>query len=1485
MNDKKFTIALEKQLELFRTATEWSDLVAYLTGLESILKIYKFSQIPRPALFYRRLNQCLNPSLPAGVHTKTLEVYKIVLSRMDRNILSQEIDKLCLGLFSFYSHAGLSTIPNYMEVIQQIIGILKKDVKRIARHIVVSLVIFLEEENGEQYSMALDTLCSLEKEIGKDYLIRCVWEIMGEGTELVPGCVAYLFRMKTSTWEGSNKNILMSKGFSLGLQSKEIVTLRKIFDILIAYKEEDLIVEEPKMTVTLSVLNLLLLKEISLWKRVQQWMEKILQEENGCTDLFEALCTLYQTKPEMYFKILIGLHQSIEGTESLLVLCIKWILSQETIPAEEIHQAFFKIINRRIVWGALSSEGIEASVIERAIQYGLLDTYAALNELPSMLPKYISDGSAKSSWFSLVTPNAQAYTEICNALIDRVSLCDTEEGLKLSNLFVHLLPEESSEVFYQYREAVICIITQVFSLFWKAQKENILENNGLPEYGYFGNSPYIVDTRSHSTRIFSTRTPPEKFHYAHDLIISSLDKISQRIDLFTIPGIDNHLESLFEYSCYLPHLFWDYDRPLNGWLQEKLISKILYQNNSLRHRLEESKELMVAFYLLENNQHKNTHIHNILFLINFCCSSDYTVSERAKLFIGRITCFKELIKEMFQRLNNPLERIAKEGSIKIVDCNYNRILSGLRLLLYLCKYSNSFLKYLRTEEEAIFLSSISNVSVISEYMFTEKTTTLASSLLSLLLIYATSEYTSSKTVTLRTQDILRNISQLEIKQSIQNKVVQETKSERETTTVESSIKVQLEQRNIIDNTSSRYISEIEDTVFKITDILLCKEIITLPISLKSTIISAMFSTGIGSKSIFGRLNIAYAFNISLFHMNILQCYKNNPEIREEIVQFSLEKNILPLILDLFNITCLLVSDGYLSDFRIIEHILYHCISPRDSKQRKEKEEDILCSCSLSVRPIQEEQDIQSIISSLFRLALKVSQIPLSPSERVKNDTKNDSEKETTLERAKDKVPLLKEVEKTKRQEILKTLQRYTTRMYHQNTQVFSGSIVQVYSEEQDITFIKSISQSIAGEVFVSVLRLTSVPSICKYALLKDWILFGMDISLFETDKTFNTLRMIISQTRTKIEDFSLLYFLQEFFRVSTTHKGVEIGTKIIEVVTGWATKIGIKKGIDLEENTEKKESILQLIRITRTVLEVFIRKNASIDILPIWNVLVLSCYKQPSASVFYKESLELTILISRVPENNKCWKKDFYDLILSERFFKDSKENIEKKLAIGSAMVEPEKIVDLISKASSSGFFIRESDIIGRAAIIKRLRFMILCAPFGTYTQEMSGILGLLSDIFTNSLGVKALVTEAYSLCRALCIKLPVVSLINLWPLAISEAITAITPGHKISPAIVFGALRFLDLVSTLNYPDTLEFRWLVENLSNPSKDSPQSTIQLSNALRVPCIDNVSSWAHETIPAVLSKVSAHHRSQRYASQPDWTSMLHSLTDDLSEENK
>ena len=73
--DKKIT---KKILPRFDSAKDWSDLMTIMKNFKENLKKYSncnMSKITDKLLLGKRLAQCLNPSLPHGLHEITLEIY------------------------------------------------------------------------------------------------------------------------------------------------------------------------------------------------------------------------------------------------------------------------------------------------------------------------------------------------------------------------------------------------------------------------------------------------------------------------------------------------------------------------------------------------------------------------------------------------------------------------------------------------------------------------------------------------------------------------------------------------------------------------------------------------------------------------------------------------------------------------------------------------------------------------------------------------------------------------------------------------------------------------------------------------------------------------------------------------------------------------------------------------------------------------------------------------------------------------------------------------------------------------------------------------------------------------------------------------------------------------------------------------------------------------------------------------------------------
>ena len=79
---KKHINTLLKEFEKNR---EWADIGNWLYRLQQTLADKKFKELPHQVNLAKRLAQCLNISLPAGVHSTTLNVYNTILKNYSEN--------------------------------------------------------------------------------------------------------------------------------------------------------------------------------------------------------------------------------------------------------------------------------------------------------------------------------------------------------------------------------------------------------------------------------------------------------------------------------------------------------------------------------------------------------------------------------------------------------------------------------------------------------------------------------------------------------------------------------------------------------------------------------------------------------------------------------------------------------------------------------------------------------------------------------------------------------------------------------------------------------------------------------------------------------------------------------------------------------------------------------------------------------------------------------------------------------------------------------------------------------------------------------------------------------------------------------------------------------------------------------------------------------------------------------------------------------
>ena len=103
---EQFSRNVANLLRDFEKNREWADIGNWLSRLQPILNTKKFANLPHKIQLAKRLAQCLNPNLPAGIHSNTLSVYNTIFSNFDCK--SQLLPQFSIGLFPFFEYSSSS---------------------------------------------------------------------------------------------------------------------------------------------------------------------------------------------------------------------------------------------------------------------------------------------------------------------------------------------------------------------------------------------------------------------------------------------------------------------------------------------------------------------------------------------------------------------------------------------------------------------------------------------------------------------------------------------------------------------------------------------------------------------------------------------------------------------------------------------------------------------------------------------------------------------------------------------------------------------------------------------------------------------------------------------------------------------------------------------------------------------------------------------------------------------------------------------------------------------------------------------------------------------------------------------------------------------------------------------------------------------------------------------------------------------------------
>lgn len=310
---RKYENEIYSILQSFEKAQEWADLSNCLQRLNRCIskEFCDTPGVPLKETVSKRLAQCLNPSLPSGVHIKALETYGGIFEKIGRLELSFDLALYGSGLFPFFVHSSTQVKPIFLDLIDQYFLPLGPGLLPCLSGLLVGLLPGLEDSKSECYERIMRTFQSISSRncVGEKNFMCTLWLVILRTSHVrYPALEVVMTRFSTiaiSTQVVSHQriqnlipcNILFLKALESCVDDDNILVKRYLLDFLISHvplcqercnTEESYIDKilpyRSKINLLRKALRLFLLKEWPLTRRLLQWImndKYICSEDKG----------------------------------------------------------------------------------------------------------------------------------------------------------------------------------------------------------------------------------------------------------------------------------------------------------------------------------------------------------------------------------------------------------------------------------------------------------------------------------------------------------------------------------------------------------------------------------------------------------------------------------------------------------------------------------------------------------------------------------------------------------------------------------------------------------------------------------------------------------------------------------------------------------------------------------------------------------------------------------------------------------------------------------------------------------------------------------------------------------------------------------------------------------------------------------------------------------------------------------------------------
>ncbi|KAJ5669700.1 hypothetical protein N7462_010770 [Penicillium macrosclerotiorum] len=320
-NYRRYASSVERALSLFDNALqEWADYISFLSRLLKALQTHRPDQpvVPHKVLVSKRLAQCLNPSLPSGVHQKALEVYTYIFGLIKIEGLSHDLPLYLPGLAPTLTFASLTVRPLFLSLVEgYIVDLEPWAIRPALKAVLLALLPGLEEETSDDFeptlriinklrdaSVRLETQRTSEAEASGQYFWQCLFLASITNSSRRLGVLAYLNRYlpklgiadrrPSTTGSKEVKDIppemlaaadsvilpepgLLVRCFASGLSDEQLLVQRNFLDLLVTHLPlnspvlQSRITNNDLQTLIIAAVGVVARRDMSLNRRLWAW--------------------------------------------------------------------------------------------------------------------------------------------------------------------------------------------------------------------------------------------------------------------------------------------------------------------------------------------------------------------------------------------------------------------------------------------------------------------------------------------------------------------------------------------------------------------------------------------------------------------------------------------------------------------------------------------------------------------------------------------------------------------------------------------------------------------------------------------------------------------------------------------------------------------------------------------------------------------------------------------------------------------------------------------------------------------------------------------------------------------------------------------------------------------------------------------------------------------------------------------------------------